>query len=44
MNQYTDRNVTCEGSDSNNKPPIPKDKIDLTIGIFFDGTCGKINL
>lgn len=44
MSEYT--NVICgyELPDEST-PPTPSDKIDLTIGVFFDGTCNnKYNL
>lgn len=45
MNEYTDRICGIGLPDDDPKPPVPKDKIDLTIGVFFDGTCNnKYNL
>ena len=31
----------CELPNNNKKTQTPKDKIDLTIGVFFDGTCNN---
>ena len=31
----------CGLPDDNKKKLTPKDKIDLTIGVFFDGTCNN---
>lgn len=41
MSEYTDRLVTCEGSDNTDGATTEGSKINLTIGIFFDGTCNN---
>ena len=43
MSDYTD--VICGIGLPKDESPAPKGKIDLTIGVFFDGTCNnKFNI
>lgn len=39
MSDYTD--VICGSELPKDESPVPKDKIDLTIGVFFDGTANN---
>lgn len=41
MSEYTDRTCGIGLPKDDKKTPVPKDKIDLTIGVFFDGTANN---